>query len=171
MKTLKSTTAIALLTAVALFAVSCGGGKKQNRVNATETKTETKAAKGSVLFEIPKDKIDAYHTGDGTDLNLAFSEIPAEVFKGVGELNSAHIMLSKYGVFKYDVILKFKVKSGKDAAKELADYYKSIGATVEELSGTETSAGYKVKFGDWGESVEVKGYSAYLDVQLNVVKK
>lgn len=172
---MKQIFSILMCIAAVTMMSACGGktNKKATDGNAetkTESKTEAKTAKGSALFDIPKEKVQTYNTGDGTDLNLALKEIPSEIFKGVGELTSVYIMLSKYGIYKYDVILKFKAKSGMEAAKELADYYKSIGATVEQSAKTETSVNYKAKFGDWGESTEINGYSTYLNVQLNVVK-
>jgi hypothetical protein len=160
---LRNVAIIACLTAM----TACGGGSKQNQATTPANTEQVTPSKSDGLFDIPKDKIRTYNTE--ADLALALTEIPSEIFKGIGELSSAYIMLSKYGVFKYDVILKFKVKSGKEAAKALTDYYKSIGASVEEKNSEVYH--YAVTFEDWGTSTEVVSGTDYVNLQLNVVKK
>jgi hypothetical protein len=161
------------LLAVVIGMTACGGKGNSNTPSGSSTPGTSQGANnnggGNALFDIPQDQIKTYNNGDGTDLALVLSEIPSGIFKGVGELNSAYIMLSKYGEYKYDVILKFNVKSGVDAAKALTDFYKSIGATVEEKDSELYH--YAVTFEDWGVSTEVVSGSDYVNLQLNVVKK
>ncbi|MDR0841510.1 MAG: hypothetical protein LBN26_09060 [Christensenellaceae bacterium] len=183
---MKRILALALAFVLALSLAACGGGNSGGSSTTppadsgttatppTDSSTPPASQGGNdggsnALFEIPQDQIKTYNNGDGTDIALALSEIPSGIFKGVGELESAYVMLSKYGIYKYDVILKFNVKSGVDAAKSLTDFYKSIGATVEEKDSELYH--YAVTFEDWGVSTEVVSGSDYVNLQLNVVKQ
>ena len=104
--------------------------------------------------------------------NVSLAEIPKEMFKGVGKVNSVEVWANSFGDFKYNVVLKFHVKSNENSVKALIDYYRSIGAIVEETGNRYNP--YTVKF-EWGEATEIKFGSFegqdYVDMQFGVVKK
>jgi hypothetical protein len=163
--TVKTVTVLAAVTMM----TACGGGSKQNQSATSETAEQATPSKSDGLFDIPKDKI---LVTSNLDKAVALDEIPSQIFKGVGELNSADVMSNNFGEFKYSVVLKFDVSSYEKALKTLLDYYRSIGATVEETGNKYNP--YSVKF-PWGESVEVKANESegrnYVNLQFSVVKK
>ena len=115
------------------------------------------------LFDIPKDEV----SGD----EAAIAEIPDEMFKGVGKLSYCMVMSSgALEGYKYTLSINLTTSDGKgEAALEtLIDYYKSIGATVEEVNEALTK--YNVKF-DYAQSVSVSATSSGIQLQFSVVKK
>ena len=157
---------------IGLVMVSCGGrgGNQQSGTATTETKTEQSApAINDNLFDIPADQITF---GSSLDKSAVLAEIPKEMFKGVGKVNSVEVWANSIGSFKYNVVLKFHVKSNENSVKALIDYYRSIGATVEETGNKYNP--YSVKF-EWGEATEIKFGSFegqdYVDMQFGVVQK
>ena len=170
---ISATRVVMMAAVIGVVMVSCGGrgGNQQSGAATSETQTEVETQVNS-LFDIPKEKIivDAK-----LDKNTVFAEIPAEFFKGVGELagtGAAAIFNNTLGIWKYSIQLRFYVKSGEDSAKTLIDYYKSIGGTVREI-------GLKSNFAEvtfsWGESVEIawgsfEGQDS-VRVQFNAVKE
>jgi len=158
--------------AIGLVMISCGGRGGNQQSGAATTETAKVESKGGSLFDIPKEKIivDAK-----LDKNTVFAEIPAEFFKGVGELagtGAAAIFNNTLSIWKYSIQLRFYVKSGEDAAKTLTEYYKSIGGTVREIGNKSNFA--EVTF-SWGESVEI-AWSSFegqdsVRVQFNAVKE
>lgn len=107
------------------------------------------------LFDVTDAQITV---ADGLDVSV----IPAVAKKGVGTLKSGGYDLKKASLSSYSAqceITYFDVaKEGYDA---LLDYYKSNGATVEEVFGT-----VDVIF-DWGKIVPVY-HSDYNQVSLTV---
>jgi hypothetical protein len=144
---MKKTTFLRNVAIVACLAVmtACGGGsKQQNQASTSETTEQVAPAKSDGLFDISKDKI---MITSNLDKAVALDEIPSQIFKGVGELNSANVMSNNFGDYKYSVVLHFDVLSYEKALKTLLDYYRSIGATVEETGNKYNP--YAVKF-PWG---------------------
>jgi hypothetical protein len=156
--------------AIGVVMVSCGGrgGNQQQSGEKSDIKTAQAENKGGIndnLFDIPADQI---RVGQ----NVSVAEIPKEMFKGVGKVNSVDVWAISFGSFKYNVVLKFQVKSNENAVKTLMNYYKSVGATVEETGNTYNP--YSVVF-EWGEATEVRFGTFegedFVNVQFGVVKK
>jgi len=164
---------LVLIVSLAFAFIACSkkSGSNSNNIttpSASQGANNSKTANDN-LIDIPKDKI---RFGSSLNENAVLAEIPAAIFKGVGTVYSVDVMTDNYSSFKYTVVLKFYVNSSDNAVKALMDYYKSVGAKVEETGNRYNP--YSVVF-DWGESTEVSfgspGDGDYVNVQFGVVKK
>jgi hypothetical protein len=169
---MKKIVLLALALVLALSLVACGGNTDTPSGGGNSTTPPASNNGGNTndsLFDISKS--DVTMLTSSLDKDAVFAEIPADMFKGIGTLNSAEISADTISDYKYVVVLKFYVKSDENAVKTLMDFYKSKGATVEETGNTYNP--YSVKF-DWGESTEVKFGTfegkGYVDLQFSVVK-
>ena len=153
--------------AIGLVMVSCGGGGNKQQQSAT---TETEIRNTNEIYTIPIDKIDVneYAVTLGGSKEAVIAEIPKELFKIIGELRYCQINTS--GVLAgYKYTLMIVTKKNEDAVadlEKLAEYYKSIGATVEK----ESKSSYDVVF-DYAKSVSIVKFGNTIQVQFSVVKK
>jgi hypothetical protein len=150
----------AVAIAIGLAVASCGKDKD---------KPDDEGSNSDDLFDIKTEQI----TTNLDNKTAVLAEIPKEMFKGVGKVNTAYVWANTVSDrFKYIVVFSFDVKSGEKAAKTLVDYYRSAGATVEETGNKYNP--YSVVF-DWGESTEITFGSFegqdHVNVQFSVVKE
>ena len=166
-----------VVASVVMFALAFTGCSKKNsntsnsgnNTSSVSTVNTQSIGNNDSLFDISNNEISVTSS---LNKDTVLSEIPVEFFKGVGRVNSVDIWADTISSFKYVVVLKFYVNSNQNAVKVLMDYYKSIGATVEETGNRYNP--YSVNF-EWGEATEVKFDSFegqdYVDLQFSVVKK
>jgi hypothetical protein len=161
---------IIALLAVGLALAGCSGKKEASSGNSGNNNvTQTQSGNNDNLFDVPQNEI---MVTSSLNRDTVLAEIPAAIFKGAGTVNSVDIWADTISSYKYTVVLKYYVKSNENAVKTLMDYYKSVGATVEETGNRYNP--YSVKF-EWGESTEIKFGSFegqdYVDMQFGVVRK
>lgn len=157
-----------ILLAIGTVFTACSGKKENSGTGTASTATSSQGNANDNLYDIPHDKI---IFGSSLDRTAVLAEIPAEMFKGIGELNTANVWADNISSYKYTVVLKFDVNSNENAFETLSDFYKSKGATVEATGNRYNP--YSIKF-SWGESTEVKlgrfeGQDS-LSMQFSVVK-
>jgi len=162
---------IAIVAIVALALVGCSGkkGSSSGSVESSSQSVSGGSGLNNNLFNIPKGEI---RFGSNVDRDTVLAEIPVEFLKGVGKIDTVDVWKDTITDFKYVVTFDFTVKSAEDAVKILMDYYRSVGATVEETGNRFNP--YSVKF-SWGESTEISASSfegrEYIKAQFSVVKK
>ena len=165
-----------IITIVIVLAMVFGGctGKSNSTQNVGNnapvlTNSNTQRENNDSLFDISKNDI---MVTSSLNKDTVLAEIPTQMLKGIGKVNSVDIWADTIGNFKYVLVLKFYVNSNENAVKILMDYYKSIGANVEETGNRYNP--YSVTF-EWGESTEIKFGSFegqdYIDMQFGVVQK
>jgi hypothetical protein len=159
-----------MAAAIAVFALtSCGGGNSnQQSGNATEIKTEAKAEQ---VTTIPKEDVALLSWQTVEEKEAVFAEIPAALLKTVGKLSFCQVMKNNSDEYKYTLLINSSTKTEEDmkvGIKALADYYRSVGATVEATN--ETFSNYNVKF-DNAKSVKIDAFGKYIQIQFSVVKK
>jgi len=175
MKRKKTFLTIAILAIVALALAGCTGKKDTSGSSGNSTTQSASRGAGNTpsgnndsLFDIPKNEI---RISDNLDKDVVLAEIPTAMFKGVGTVYSVDVWANNIGSFKYITVLKFNVKSNENAVKNLMDYYRSVGANVEETGNRYNP--YSVVF-EWGESTEIDFGSSegqdYVNLQFSVVK-
>ena len=173
---LRSMAVFAIVAVLALVLAGCSGKKDTGGVSSTpgggsanSNVPQTPSGNNDNLFDVSKNDI---MVTSSLNKDAVLAEIPTAIFKGVGSVNSVDVWADTIGSFKYTVVLKYYVKSNENAVKALMDYYRSVGATVEETGNRYNP--YSVVF-DWGEATEVKFGSFegkdYVDLQFGVVKK
>ena len=155
---------LALILALSLAA--CAGNTDNDGNNSTNPPVSNNGGNnngGSSLFDIPIDKI--------IGSSEAIAEIPAELFKGAGELSYCQVMTSgALEGYKYTLAINLSTEDDKADAEleKLIDYYRSIGAAVEKTN--ELLNDYNVNF-DFAESVSITALSSSIQIQLSVVKE
>jgi hypothetical protein len=159
---------VAIIFACLAVMTACGGGSKKQSGNASETKTEAKAEQ---VTTIPKEDVALLSWQTVEEKEAVFAEIPAALLKTVGKLSFCQVMKNNSDEYKYTFLINSSTKTEEDmkvGIKALADYYRSVGATVEATN--ETFSNYNVKF-DNAKSVKIDAFGKYLQIQFNVVKK
>jgi hypothetical protein len=157
---------ILVLTLALALSLSFAACRKNSDNGGNST---TSALNTDEVYAIPKDKIRAVSWATDSEKEAVIAEIPAEMFKAIGELS--HCTVMKSGAlpgYKYSLAIVTTNKDGNADLEKLVDYYRSIGGTVEKTNSLLND--YDVKF-DYAESVSVDGMSSSIQVQFSVVKE
>ncbi len=117
------------------------------------------------MTTVPREKINTSSTAWTTpeERDAVIAEIPAEMFKVFGEVDDCRISKSNTPGYKYTLAIRVNNPDGKAAVEKQLEYYKSIGATINEEN--------KELILDYAKSVELVGYSSFYNIMFNVVKQ